>query len=122
MLKWRVGSRGGHGFHVVDAMPPVVTFGARTLSTCPTSGTLSPLFHVSQDESDSVCILLLFRSSFFLNPSVFAMSVSHSFIPTLSTIRVGEKQASLCLGISVLSFSIKIHGQRTKITSGFLGG
>ena len=64
----------------------------------------SPFFHISQDEFDSICILLLFCSIFILNPAVFAMSVSQS--QTLHTdsvlmIRVGRRERLSALGISI---------------------
>lgn len=92
-----MGLRGGHGFHVWLMASPAVT-SARTSPPCPTPGTLSPLFHVSQDESDLVCILLLFRSSFFPNPSAFAMSVSHPSHRLCRNDQGWEKQASFCSG------------------------
>ena len=58
----------------------------------------SPLFHVSQDESDSVCILLLFCSSFIPNPAVFAMFVSHPWHRLCRNDQGWEKRASFCSG------------------------
>ena len=60
----------------------------------------SPFFHISQDEFDSICILLLFCSIFILNPAVFAMSISQS--RTLHTDcpndQGWETRASFCSG------------------------
>ena len=72
----------------------------------------------------------LTRFAFYCS-SVVVSSQTLQSLPCLShtldtdsvvMIRVGRNELLSALGISVLSFSIKIHGRRTKITRGFLGG
>lgn len=96
-MESELGLRRGHGFHEWLMASPAVT-SARISPPCPTPGTLKSPLPYFKDESDSVCILLLFCSSFIPNPAVFAMFVSHPSHWLCRNDQGWEKWASFCSG------------------------
>lgn len=102
------------------------------VSCCDISQNLSTLSHPGNLEVPSSMFrrMNLTRFAFYCSSAVVSSQTLQS-LPCLShtlgtdsvvMIRVGRNELLSALGISVLSFSIKIHGRRTKITRGFLGG